>query len=65
MSCEKQWVLANDKRWANQLGALRPRSPQMMVTPQPFSHAPVGAAGAAGARGARCGPNGKGAQCGE
>ena len=65
MSCEKQWVMANDKRWANQLGALRPRSPQMMVTPQPFSHAPVGAAGAAGARGARCGPNGKGAQCGE
>ena len=42
MSCEKQWVVANDKRWANQLGALRPRSPQITVTPQPFSHAPGG-----------------------
>ena len=31
MSCKKQWVVANDKRWANQLGVLRPRSPQMMV----------------------------------
>ena len=44
MSCEKQWVMANDKRWANQLGALRPRSPQLMITLQPFSHAPMGAA---------------------
>jgi len=34
----------------------------MMVTPQPFSHAPVGAAGV---RGARCGPTGRAAQRGE
>jgi hypothetical protein len=62
MSCEKQWVVANDKRWANQLGALRPRPPQMMVTPQPFSHSPVGAAGATVGAGALCGPTGRGDQ---